>query len=459
MANNNSEIQLHFLGASGTVTGSKYLLETGKKKVLIDCGLFQGIKKLRLLNWEYLPVNVPEIELVLLTHGHLDHSGFLPRLMDMGFKGEVWASSPSLDVAEIILRDSAKIQEEEAAKANREGYSKHKPAKPLYNSEDAEKIIERFRSVDPSIWHTISDGLRVRFNPIGHILGATYIEIEVGKKRFVFSGDVGRVRDDLMKAPLKPRRADVLLVESTYGDRFHPDVETAKARFGKIVKSALEGGGTLIIPSFAVERAQTIMFLLWKLLEKGEIPEVPLIMDSPMSANVLKLFTRHRDWHKLTSEDCENMYKHFQIVSGIEETFEIINNKGPKVIIAGSGMITGGRVLHYLEHYIDKESTTILLVGYQAEGTRGRRLLEHAPEIKFFGKYYPVKAKVEHLNGLSAHADQTELLDWLSALENTPEKVFIVHGEAQASDAFRTKLNDTLGWEAEIPELYSIIQV
>ena len=449
-------MQLHFLGAAGTVTGSKYLLDTGDFKIMVDCGLFQGIKKLRQLNWDFLPVNVPDIDLIVLTHGHLDHVGFLPRLVSMGFKGQVWGSRPTLNVAEIILRDSAKIQEEEAAKANREGYSKHSPAKALYTIEDAEKVMGFFRAIDVGEWQAVREGIRLRFRYVGHIIGATFIEVEIGEKRIVFSGDVGRIKDDLMGTPERPEKADVLVVESTYGDRLHPSIEAAKKRLGEIVCSSMEQGGTLIIPSFAVERTQTIMFLLWKLMEDKVIPEVPLIMDSPMSTNVLRVFINNMDWHKLTVETCQKIIDRFRIVSEIEETFEIISKREPKIVIAGSGMITGGRVLHYLQHYIDKPSTTVLLVGFQAAGTRGRKLLEHVKEIKFFGKYHEVKARVEHLNGLSAHADQSELIHWMSALEIAPEKVYVVHGESQASDVLRMKIYDGFGWEAEIPELYSI---
>ena len=449
-------IQLHFLGAAGMVTGSKYLVDTGDFRILVDCGLFQGIKKLRKLNWEYLPIPASDIDLVLLTHGHLDHVGFLPRLMNMGFKGEIWASNPTLNVAEIILRDSAKIQEEEAERANREGYSRHRPAKALYTIEDAEKVLPLMKAIHPGEWKEIREGIRVRFRYVGHIIGATFIELDVHGKRLVFSGDVGRMNDELMAEPELPERAEILLIESTYGDRLHPSMDSARKRFREIVTDVVEGGGTLIIPSFAVERAQTMMYLLWKLKDEGLIPDIPLIMDSPMSANVLRVFVNNMDWHKLPYEDCQSIYNSFRIVSEIEETYEVISDHRPKIVIAGSGMITGGRVLHYLQHYISKPSTTVLLVGFQAAGTRGRRLMEHATEIKFFGKYHAVKAKIEHLNGLSAHADQSELLHWMSALKERPEQIHIVHGEAQASDVLRMMIYDNFGWEANIPELYSI---
>lgn len=448
-------IKIHFLGAAGTVTGSKYLIETGEKKILIDCGLFQGIKKLRLMNWDYLPVHAGKIDMVLLTHGHLDHVGYIPRLVNMGFKGSVLGTAPTLNIAEIILRDSAKIQEEEAAKVNEEGYSSHTPAEALYTIADAEKAIGHFKEIDEGKWISLYDGIKARFQYNGHIIGATFIELDVNGKRFVFSGDIGRKDDLLMRTPKKPEKADVLFVESTYGDRLHP-IENIEEKLQEIVNHTIEKGGTLIIPSFAVERTQTLMYLLWQLRLKGLIPDIPMIMDSPMGANVLNVFQAHPEWHKLSMADCAAMCNAFRVVEDYRETWETIDNKQPKIVIAGSGMITGGRVLTYLQQYIGKESTSVLLAGYQAEGTRGRKLMEGADELKIYGKYYPVKASVYNVQSLSAHADQNELLDWLSELKEAPEKTFVIHGEAQAADTFRVKIKDTLGWDAQIPELYSI---
>jgi len=452
---NKDNITIHFLGASGTVTGSKYLIDTGERKIMIDCGLFQGLKKLRLLNWDYLPVNVAEIDTVLLTHGHLDHTGYLPRLVKMGFNRSIQGTAPTLDIAEIILRDSAKIQEEEAEKANSEGYSKHSPAKPLYDLKDAEKTITHFKPVPEGEWLELFDGIQARFQYNGHIIGATFIELEIHGKRFVFSGDIGRKEDLLMRPYKKPEKADVLFIESTYGGRLHSK-EDLPTKLKDIVLHTIKKGGTLIIPSFAVERTQTLMYLLWQLLDKKEIPEIPMIMDSPMGADVLKVFHAHRDWHKLPVEDCRKMCDTFRIVEEYKETWEVINNKHPKIVIAGSGMMSGGRVLTYLQQYLKKPETTILLAGFQAEGTRGRKLLEGASELKIYGKYYDVKAEVFNLQVLSAHADQAELLDWMSEIKNSPEKIFIVHGETHSADALRVKIKDTYNWNCTIPELYGI---
>lgn len=455
--NEKKKIQVHFLGAAGTVTGSKYLVDTGEKKILIDCGMFQGLKKLRLMNWDYLPVNVEEIDTVLITHGHLDHVGYLPRLVKAGFKYSIQATAPTLDIAAIVLRDSGQIQEEEAERANKEGYTKHHPAEALYTLKDAEKAIQHFATVPEGQWMDLYEGVQVRFQYNGHIIGATFIELDIYGKRFVFSGDVGRPDDLLMKSPKKPERADVLFVESTYGDRLHPKEDT-KAKLREVVNSTVEKGGTLIIPSFAVERTQTLMYLLWQLKEEKLIPDIPMIMDSPMGANVLSVFNTYHEWHKLPKNECAKMCKAFRIVRRYKETWDVINNPESKIVVAGSGMVSGGRVLTYLQQYINKPDTTVLLAGFQAEGTRGRALLEGASELKIYGKYVDVKAEILNMQTLSAHADQAELLDWMNAISNKPEQVFIVHGERHAADMFRVKVQDTYGWNCTVPELYSIVE-
>lgn len=449
-------VNIYFLGAAGTVTGSKYLIESSEKNILIDCGLFQGIKKLRDLNWSQLPINISDIDLVVLTHGHLDHTGFLPNLVKMGYRGPIWATAPTIDIAKIILEDSAKIQEEEADKANKEHYTKHNPAKPLYTLKHVEKTIPLFEAKEEENWLQISDNIRLRFQYNGHILGATFLELDLFGKHFVFSGDIGRPSDPLLRDPSKPEKADILFLESTYGDRLHPR-ESTLDEMQRIILETYELKGTIIIPSFAVERAQLLIYLLWQLRIQDKIPlSIPIILDSPMGADVLKLFQKHTDWHKLNSTDCTKMCNQIRITQSFKETWEIIDDPQTKIIIAGSGMVTGGRVLTYLEQYIDRPQTTVMLAGYQAEGTRGRQLLDGLKEIKFYGKYFPVKARIEYLEGLSGHADQNELLNWLSDLNIAPEKVYLVHGEPQALDMFRVKISDTLGWKVHIPELFEI---
>jgi metallo-beta-lactamase family protein len=455
--NKKNKIEIQFLGAAGTVTGSKYLIQTSDKTILIDCGLFQGLKKLRLLNWDNLPLNVANIDLVLLTHGHLDHVGYLPRLVNQGFVGPIWGTIPTLDIAKIILEDSARIQEEDAERANAEGFSKHKPAKPLYNTKDVEKTLPLFRPQELDKWIEIDKEIFCRFRYNGHILGATFIELKIGSKVIVFSGDIGRDQDLLLNPPQKPEKADVLLIESTYGNRLH--LNNAEERLTEIINNAAINKGTIIIPSFAVERAQTLMYLLWKLRKKGAIPNLPVYMDSPMGSTVLDIFEKYPDWHKLPLGECKEMVKDIKQIRTIQETYKLAASEQPKIIIAASGMASGGRVLTYFVQYLGKPSTTILLVGFQAEGTRGRALLEGAEEVKLFGKYFPVKAKIENIEGLSAHTDQLGLIGWMSELKQRPEHIFIVHGEPQAADALRVKIKDAYGWNVEIPALNEIFKI
>ncbi len=448
-------VKINFLGAAGVVTGSKFLIETSEKNILIDCGMFQGLKELRELNWSELHIDVTSIDLVLLTHGHLDHVGYLPRLVKQGFSGKIIGTAPTLAIAEIILKDSAKIHEEEAEKANQGNYSKHNPALPFYTVAEAEKTILLFHAVLEDQWITLSEHISYRFQYNGHIIGATFIELDIHAKRFVFSGDIGRTNDYLLEDPKRPEKADFLFVESTYGNKRHPE-EDVEQLLADIIVETIHKKGNLIIPSFAVERLQTLMFILWKLYQKNKIPNIPIFVDSPMGNNVLNVFKRFPKWHKLSDSDYNAMCNHVNIIQSYKETWETIDDTRSKIIIAGSGMVTGGRVLTYLQQLIDDASTTVLLVGYQAEGTRGRQLFDGAQEIKFSGKYYPVKATVKHLESLSAHADQDELLHWMSAITNIPEKVFLIHGEPSSLDAFRVKIKDTYHWNVSIPKLSDV---
>jgi metallo-beta-lactamase family protein len=455
----NNKINIHFLGAAGTVTGSKYLLDTGERKILIDCGLFQGLKELRLKNWEHPPVEVSEVDAVLLTHGHMDHTGYLPRLVKHGFNGPIYGTYPTLDIAKIILNDSAKIQEQEAERANKEGYSKHSPAEPLYDLKDVEKTVPFFKGVPPGQWLPLMKNIKARFQYNGHILGATYIELDVLGKRFVFSGDIGRTNDLLLYPPLKPKKADVLFIESTYGGRFHPEEAEALPEIEKLVNKTIERGGSLFIPSFSVERAQLMMLIFWRLLQQNKIPKVQMIMDSPMGANVLELFHRTRDWHRLEDAECDEMCSHFTVVSSYRETMELRSDDTPKIVIAGSGMLTGGRMLNYLETQAQNANNTLLFVGYQAEGTRGRKLLEGEKELKVYGKTVSFQMEVAEIEGLSAHADHSELLDWLSKVEQKSERIFIVHGEIEGAEALQKGIKETYDWDSEISQLYNIEEI
>lgn len=443
-------MKVKFIGAAGTVTGSKTLIESNGVRILIDCGLFQGIKPLRELNWQPLPVLASSIDFVLLTHGHLDHCGWLPRLVDQGFKGKIYCSGPTKEIAELILLDSGKIQEEEAERANKEKYSKHEVAEPLYNVEQARKVFPHFRVVKTSHPVPLDAEISAVFVNAGHIIGACSIELTIENKTLVFSGDIGRDNDVLMYPPTKPKKADYVFLESTYGDRIHPDTDP-KLELETYINNTFKKGGTVFIPSFAVERAQMIMYLLWQLKEEGKIPDMPYIVDSPMGVSAFDIFFENRKWHKVSLEDCIAINKMFTMITDYKETIDTIYNKRPKVVIAASGMVTGGRILSYLERYISVPETTVIIVGYQAEGTRGRKLLEGAKEVKIYGKYYPVEANILEIEGLSAHADQKGLLNWLSELENKPAKVFLVHGENQPADELRIKINEVYGFDCSVP--------
>ncbi|SFA92726.1 metallo-beta-lactamase family protein [Flavobacterium swingsii] len=443
-------MKIKFLGGAGTVTGSKTLVESNGIRILIDCGQFQGIKPLRELNWEPLPILPSSIDFVLLTHGHLDHCGWLPRLVNQGFNGKIYCTSPTKDVAKLILLDSAKIQEEEANKANEGHYSKHEIAEPLYTVDQAEKVFPFFRIVKPKEVISLDPEITATFTNAGHIIGACTVELKLENKTLVFSGDIGRDDDVLMFPPEKPEKANYIFLESTYGNRIHPETD-AKAELEMYINNTIRKGGTVILPSFAVERAQTVMYLLWQLKEEDKIPNVPYIIDTPMGISVLDIFSNNRIWHKLHEEEFTSMCNMFSMISDYQETIETIYNKQPKIVIAASGMITGGRVLSYLETYIGLPETTVIIIGYQAEGTRGRKLLEGAKEIKIHGKYYPVLANILEIESLSAHADQNGLLNWLSALTTKPKKVFLVHGENQPADELRIKINEKYGWDCSVP--------
>ncbi|MDR7211899.1 MBL fold metallo-hydrolase [Flavobacterium piscis] len=451
-------MKIKFIGGAGTVTGSKTLIESNGIRILVDCGLFQGLKALRELNWEPLPVLPSTIDYVLLTHGHLDHCGWLPRLVAQGFTGKIYCTGPTKAVARLVLLDSAKIQEEEANKANKEHYSKHAKAEPLYTVQQAETVFPFFKVIQPYISVAIDNDIAAIFSTAGHIIGACSITLTLEGKTLVFSGDIGRNDDVLMFPPTKPVMADYLFLESTYGNRLHPELDVKK-QLETYINTTIEQKGTVIIPGFAVERAQSIMYLIWQLRTEGRIPNIPYILDTPMGSGVLDIFLENMQWHKLSANDCHEMCKMFRIVSEVEQTMRIIEDPQPKVIIAASGMVTGGRVLSYFKHYIGLEKTTVIIVGYQAEGTRGRKLLEGAAEIKIYGKYYSVKAKILQIEGLSAHGDQQDLLNWLSALQNVPKCIYLVHGENLPADELRIKIQDHYGFKCSVPLMGSEIEI
>ncbi len=446
-------LEVTFLGGAGTVTGSKFLISTAEgKKILIDCGLFQGIKLLRELNWEPFKEDVYEIDYLLLTHAHLDHTGYIPVLVKKGFKGKILGTTPTLALAEIILRDSAKLQEEEAAEANERGYTRHKPAKPLYETKDVLNSLPMFHSVEVHEWLELDKHIHCRFNPVGHILGACFIELKVHDKILVFSGDIGQTQDPLLFPPERPTKADVIFIESTYGDRLHPDVNTLEL-LEEIVAETAKNKDILIIPCFAVERAQLMMYLLWQLSKKNHLHGLPVYLDSPMSSKVVAAFSNFNSWHRIPEIDWQQVCHNINFIESFDQSVQLTQQTFPRIVLAGSGMANGGRVLNYLELYLGNKQATILIVGYQAEGTRGRLLLDGAKEVKIKGNYFPVNAEIKYLPGLSAHADQAELLDWLSEIKNKPEKVYIIHGENQPADALRLRIKDRYGWQCEVAQL------
>ncbi|NMG63516.1 MBL fold metallo-hydrolase [Azoarcus indigens] len=443
-------LTLTSLGGAGTVTGSKHLLTCGGTRILVDCGLFQGLKNLRELNWQRLPLSPRDINAVVLTHAHLDHCGYLPRLVLDGFHGRIFATPATRDVAELILLDSAWLQEKDAEFANRKGFSKHKPALPLYRVPDAEQALERFRPTPLHRETELPGGAKLLFRRAGHILGAATAQLDIGGQRIVFSGDLGREDDAIMHAPERVAEADYVVIESTYGNRRHDATNPVEA-LGKVVERTVQRGGTVVIPAFAVGRAQSLIYDLWLLRRQGRLQNVPVYLDSPMATSVTELMRRHQGEHKLAAADYEAACAAVTYVRDVEASKALSANRYPKVIIAASGMATGGRVLHHIAAFGPDHRSTLLFSGFQAAGTRGRKLLEGAREVKAYGQWITVNAEVTELPMLSAHADSDGLLHWLCGFQRPPKRVFIVHGEAEASEALRERILRELGWAATVP--------
>ncbi len=446
-------MKLTFLGATGTVTGSKYLLEHAGTRTLIDCGLFQGLKELRLRNWAKLPIDPASIDTVLLTHAHIDHSGYIPRLVKHGFNGRVLCSAATLDLCSILLTDSGYLQEADAERANRHRYTKHKPALPLYLRRDAETSLKQFKAVDIGKPYDLGGGQTFTLSRSGHILGSTFIQITDGHTTIVFSGDIGRAADPVMQSPAQIQNADYLVLESTYGDRLHGDSDPQE-RIGEIIRDTTARGGSVVIPAFAVGRSQSILYYIYQLKKAKAIPaSMPIFLDSPMAINATQLLHDHANDHRLTKRLCAEVCGVAEYVHTADESRALGSTNGvPVVIISASGMATGGRVLHHLKHFIGDPRNTILFTGFQAAGTRGARLLQGETEIRIHGRMWPVRAQIDVLHNISAHADYGEILDWLGHFQQAPRRVFVTHGEPEAASSLKTKIEERFGWDTVVPD-------
>ncbi|MFO1266333.1 MAG: MBL fold metallo-hydrolase [Rubrivivax sp.] len=445
-------MKLTFLGAVDGVTGSRHLVDTGEHRILIDCGLFQGFKQQRERNWIW-PAALGGLDAVLLSHAHLDHSGYLPALVQHGFRGPIHASPATCELAAVLLLDSAHLQEEDARRANRYGYSKHAKALPLYTKADARRAIAQFVPLAPGREVKIA-GARIRLTPSGHLLGACSVRLEHGGTRLVFSGDVGRPNDLLMPPPQPPEAADVLLVESTYGNRDHC-VEDTAGLLARIVRETAARGGSVVMPAFAVGRAQALLLVLQRLRQSGAVPrELPIFLDSPMATEATALYRKHRRLLRVGEREMAGLMEGVRIVADAAASMRLSASRYPRIIISASGMATGGRVLHHLKALAPDERHAIVFAGFQVAGSRGARLVAGEREVKIHGEFVPVRASVHHLQGFSGHAGRDELLDWLRGMPGAPKLTFVVHGDPEATDAMRQAVEREFGWPAvRVPQL------
>lgn len=449
-------IKLSFLGATDTVTGSRYLVEADGARVLVDCGLFQGPKKLRERNWRPPSFDPRSLDAVVLTHAHIDHTGYVPRLCKDGFTGPVYCTEGTRDLLKILLPDSGHLQEEEARRANKYGYAHHHPALPLYTRADAERCLAQLRPIAFHQRFEPAQGFTASFTRAGHIIGSGCLALAAGGVRVTFSGDVGRPIDPVMKPPEPLGATDYLVVESTYGDRKHPPEDVART-LADLINATESKGGVIIVPAFAVGRAQHLLHIVAGLRAARRIRDLPVFLDSPMAIDASEIFCRHKADHRISEAECTLMCKVATYTRTPDESKDIDRRTDPMIIVAASGMATGGRVIHHLQRFLPGEQNAVLLVGYQAAGTRGRQLADGTDELKIFGQYVPVRARVVQSHGLSAHADYAEMIEWLRASAIAPGRVFVTHGEPTAADAFRRRLVDTFGWNATVPDLDSTV--
>lgn len=451
-------VRVRFLGAAKTVTGSKYLLDIDGYRLLVDCGLFQGVKELRQRNWQDFPQDPADVDAVIITHSHIDHIGYLPRLFRQGFRGPVYCTQVTGELMQIMLMDSAKIQEEEAAYAKRKGYSKHQDPEPLYTVEHARALFSYLKPQPGNFWVKLTENIYTRFLNAGHILGSSIVELEIQgnkqTKKIVFSGDLGRYHQPVLRDPEAITKADVLFVESTYGNRETPPIPPKEA-LAEIVNQTQENGGCILIPAFALGRTQQVVYYLKELLEEQKIPAWRVYIDSPMAISVTDLYKKYFDEHKLRQSELEESvfdYRGLEYCKTAQESKVINSIDKNAIIISASGMCTGGRIIHHLYHRLPRKNDTILFVGYQAFGTRGRRILDREPTIRIFGQDVPLNCQVRQISGLSAHADRSELLRWLDNFEESPKHTFITHGEPASSQALAEALVKGKGWSPVVPD-------
>jgi len=450
-------MKIRFLGAVGTVTGSRFLVESGNTRVLVDCGLYQGVKNLRERNWRSLGFDLEDLDAVVLTHAHLDHSGYLPVLVRDGFGGPIYCSPPTADLCHILLPDAGHIHEEDARYANRRHFSKHAPALPLYTQDDAKRVLPRLHPTPFGEEITIGS-LRIRLSHAGHILGAASVWVSDGQRSALFSGDLGRSDDLLMYPPKPPPEADVVLVESTYGDRVHMRIDPIEL-VADVMRRTVARSGIVLIPSFAVGRAQTMLYCIHQVFERGLAPRVPVYVNSPMATSVTDLYRGHLEHHRLDSELCAAVCDVAEFVRSVDASIQLTERREPSVIISASGMATGGRVLHHLRALAPEPRNTIFIPGFQAPSTRGDAIARGVEAVKIHGARVPIRAEVVQADVFSAHADQQGLFDWLAAMPTRPKKVFVVHGEPVASDVFRLRVQDELGLDVRCPEYLETFEI
>ncbi|MDQ8200758.1 MBL fold metallo-hydrolase [Pelagicoccus enzymogenes] len=459
---NATQSTLRFLGAAGTVTGSRHLLETREKRILVDCGLFQGPKQNRLKNWDPFPVDPRSIDCVLLTHAHVDHIGYLPRLVKDGYRGPIYATHPTVELARILLADTAHLQEEEAKFANKKGYSKHNPALPLFNQRDAERASDLLYGVSFGDEFSPIEGIAGKYRDVGHILGSGFLSLkakdrEDGTKKLLFSGDIGRPADTILRPPSQPYNVDYLVMESTYGNRLHSH-QDIKSELAEALEKAFSRNAPVMIPSFAVGRSQSLLFLIRELESEGAIPSVPIYLDSPMALKALETHQNHlRDLNlscrakALSGIDIFRPQK-LRLIANQRDSKALCKTTDRCIIIAGSGMVAGGRILHHLRQNLPNPLATVLFVGYQAEGTRGRALRDGKKSIRMFGQDVQVRAHIDAIDGFSGHADYLEMLAWLMAFNKPVKRVYLTHGEPEAANALQARIREEFNWPVTVAE-------